>query len=1139
MFILKSISRVCFILLMTIALLGMAPAPAQAMPEGPSKSAKPSLEQFLNSNGTLNLDTGYHGSLDIGGYAVSLDPVYGPIFAPPLNADDWFPMANGPGENVFAIAVDGSDVYVGGNFAYLNGTSDISYIAKWDGTTWSGLGTPLLLGASSINSIVVSGINVYVGGSFLNMGGDPNADNIAKWNGSTWSALGTTPLNNDVYSIAVSGTDVYVGGQFTNAGGDANADYLARWNGTNWSALGTIPLNQIVYAIAVRGTDIYVGGQFTDVANDYDADYIAKWDGTNWSALGTMPLNGIVNTVAVSGADLYVGGWFTDAGGDANADYIAQWDGAVWSALGTTPLNQAVNIIATRGSEVYAGGLFTDAGGNAGADYIAKWDGTAWSMLGTTSLPDSSFIYTIAISPEKIYVGGYFTNVPGSNVVGNFIGMWNGATWSKLSEPLYDSNYYSSFEIRDMVINGTDVYVGGVFHDLGGNPNAEGIAKWDGTTWSALGTGVNGDVYDILINGTDLYVAGSFTSAGGVANTSRIAKWNGTTWSALGTGLSGQTYTIAISGANLYAGGIFSNAGGDPNADYFAQWNGTNWSSVGGHTFSNTVSKVVSSGSNIYVVGGGSGSISTWDGSSWDIISGWSDMFPYMISDIKMDGTDIYLAGQFNIFADNSYVYGVAKWDGSTWSMLGDPFNAYIATVTISGTDVYAGGWFSDAGGDPNADGIAKWDGTAWSAVGNLADTYGVQTIAINGIDVYIGGSFTSPLDLVAGLLAPDTSPPSVVINQASNQADPTTLSPINFTATFNEAIDPSTFTATDLTLGGIAPGTLSAVISEMAPYNKTTFNIAVQGMTGNGTVTVALDADKVTDLANNGNIASLSVDNSVSFEVVSSVTETPTITETSTQIPTLTKTSTITPTSTQTPNVTGTPTITQTSTQTLTVTQTPTITQTSTQTPTVTQTPTITPTSTSTTTLILKSIAVQDGWVLESSETSNKGGSLNQGATTFRLGDNGTKKQYRNILSFKTGNLPDNAVITGVTLRMRKAAIIGGGNPVTAFNGFMVDIKKGFFGTTMALQNGDFQATASKTYGPFRPTPSSGWYRINLTTGKAYINKLSTNGGLTQIRLRFKLDDNNDAIANYLSLYSGNAGAASRPKLVITYYVP
>jgi hypothetical protein len=184
-------------------------------------------------------------------------------------------------------------------------------------------------------------------------------------------------------------------------------------------------------------------------------------------------------------------------------------------------------------------------------------------------------------------------------------------------------------------------------------------------------------------------------------------------------------------------------------------------------------------------------------------------------------------------------------------------------------------------------------------------------------------------------------------------------------------------------------------------------------------------------------------------------------------------------------------------------------------------------------------SSAALDGWILESTETSGLGGTLNSTATTFRLGDDAAKKQYRGVLSFNTGaSLPDNAVITKATLKIKKQGIIGGGNPVTMFQGFMVDIKKGFFGTAV-LQIADFQTTASKTYGPFVTALSSGWYSIDLTSGKAYINKLSTLSGLTQIRLRFKLDDNNNAIANYLSLFSGNAPAASRPQLIVEYYVP
>jgi len=177
---------------------------------------------------------------------------------------------------------------------------------------------------------------------------------------------------------------------------------------------------------------------------------------------------------------------------------------------------------------------------------------------------------------------------------------------------------------------------------------------------------------------------------------------------------------------------------------------------------------------------------------------------------------------------------------------------------------------------------------------------------------------------------------------------------------------------------------------------------------------------------------------------------------------------------------------------------------------------------------------------ILESSETSSLGGSINSTAATFNLGDDATRKQYRAILSFNTSAIPDNATITGVTLKVKKNTIVGVGNPVSVFQGFMADIKNGFFGTLSALQTTDFQALGTASYGSFVIAPVGNVYSINLTAGKLNINKLPTNSGLTQIRLRFKIDDNNNAIANYLSLFSGNAtNPADRPQLVITYSVP
>jgi hypothetical protein len=184
-------------------------------------------------------------------------------------------------------------------------------------------------------------------------------------------------------------------------------------------------------------------------------------------------------------------------------------------------------------------------------------------------------------------------------------------------------------------------------------------------------------------------------------------------------------------------------------------------------------------------------------------------------------------------------------------------------------------------------------------------------------------------------------------------------------------------------------------------------------------------------------------------------------------------------------------------------------------------------------------SMALHDGWILESSENSNRGGSMNSTQATFYVGDNAQKKQYRSILSFSTKGLPDNAVITKITLKVKKQGVVGGGNPVNSFQGFMVNVRKGYLGSASGLQARDFQAFINGSYGPFKPALSAGWYSINLTPARAYVNKLTTRGGVTQIRLSFKLDDNNNTIANYLKLYSGNAPAASRPQLIIEYYVP
>jgi VCBS repeat-containing protein len=101
--------------------------------------------------------------------------------------------------------------------------------------------------------------------------------------------------------------------------------------------------------------------------------------------------------------------------------------------------------------------------------------------------------------------------------------------------------------------------------------------------------------------------------------------------------------------------------------------------------------------------------------------------------------------------------------------------------------------------------------------------------------------------------------PPSVKIDQASGQADPTSASPIHFTAVFNEPV--TGFTDSDVTLSGTAKPT-TAVVSG----GPTTFDIAVSGMSSSGTVIASIPANSAQDTTGNGNSASTSTDNTVEF---------------------------------------------------------------------------------------------------------------------------------------------------------------------------------------------------------------------------------------------------------------------------------
>ena len=409
-------------LLLALRLGGQAPAVAAngVSPEG-----------MLNPDGTLDLSSGFNGSLNLDGWDAFLDPQRGPVLRPVSEVTAWSALPNqGLDGNVAVMAVLGTDLYVGGNFTQTgDGTvTNLGRIVRYDTSagTWHALSNQGLNG--NVRSLVVSGTDLYVGGSFTQTGdGTVALNSIARYdtNAGTWHALSNQGLNGTPRALAVFGKDLYVGGQFTQTGDGTvtNLNKIARYdtNAGTWHALPNQGLNgTTVWDLAVSGTDLYVGGDFTKTFDGAvtNLNYIARYD-TNagtWNALPNQGFNDIGRRFLVSGTDLYVGGNFTQTGDGTvtNLGRIVRYDtnAGTWNALSNQGFDDGVWGLAMSGTDLYVGGVFTQTGDGTVTSLggIARYDTNAatWNALPNQGF-DSAVIPIVAMSSTELYVTGSFT----------------------------------------------------------------------------------------------------------------------------------------------------------------------------------------------------------------------------------------------------------------------------------------------------------------------------------------------------------------------------------------------------------------------------------------------------------------------------------------------------------------------------------------------------------------------------------------------------------------------------------------------------------------------------------------------------------------------------------------------------------
>ncbi|MFN8828088.1 MAG: hypothetical protein ACK501_24230 [Planctomycetota bacterium] len=642
-----------------------------------------------------------------------------------------------------------SRLVVGGAFEAA-GSVAAANVAVFDfGTsTWSTLGGGV---TSTTGTAIVSALlampdgSLWAGGTFTHAEGRL-VRHVARWDGSSWNGIGPTlaagvsggtePRVNALARLANG--DVVIGGRFTHAG-LGTARHLARWNGTTWQPFGDLDngAGRSIRSLLVRSSgELIAAGSFSMVGSTA-ANHIARWDGTTWQALaGGLPAAGTALLELQNGSLLAAN---EQAPGPSPS--VMEWNGTTWTQFGPGNIFVAVErlaqlqdgrvLVAPTGDQlkVFTGGSWSNFGGGgayfrralevlqngdliaggagpffAGVsnpqvfDSVARWNGTAWSDLGSGTAAKGGNIECGVEVPGGFVVAGQFTSLGG--IAAKHAALWNGTSWQALGAGIPNGNRIVQIARRS---NGELIAIAVL------NTIQSAVFRWNGAAWAQI-PGLAGSPGLLAVLANDDVVVGSGSA---------FWRWNGATWTSIGAVVGSCRVLRALPNGELLAGGALT-IGGQQFA--VTRWNGATWQGVcAGLDGPVTAIEPLPNGE--LVVAGEFGTayngstpvasrtIARWDGAQWQPFARgvWQPDYPFLAGAthlVALAGGGVLAGGNFSS-ADFLPIHNLARWDGAAWWPIGAglaPATGVItALVPLANGDVIAAGPFTLADGQPAA----------------------------------------------------------------------------------------------------------------------------------------------------------------------------------------------------------------------------------------------------------------------------------------------------------------------------------------------------------------------------------------------------------------------------------------------------
>lgn len=332
-----------------------------------------------------------------------------------------------------------------------------------------------------------------------------------------------------------------------------------------------------LYGDSVSDALYILGRMEYPIENPIQYDKIYQWRGDSLVVLaGSNTDSGTIPRAVSYQGNLYVCGAFFELD-TVYTPRFARWTGNSWERPAENLPNSAGAWMITHNDDLYLGGIF-DSVGTMRAPGVVKWDGSDWSAVGNMHSLHSgpARVYSMAFYKGILYAGGNMQDSTGKEAD---LLWFKDSVWQE--PPGWQNGFFTT--ITSLVVFQDELYVGGAFSKARGNA-ANGIRRWDGTTWREVGNGTlsyasgnNAYIEQMYVHKDALYVVGLFDSVDGIP-AQYIARWDGRQWCSLSnSSFSGHITDLSSWHDTLYVAGGFITIDGDT-VNYVAQWM-EDWSS--------------------------------------------------------------------------------------------------------------------------------------------------------------------------------------------------------------------------------------------------------------------------------------------------------------------------------------------------------------------------------------------------------------------------------------------------------------------------------------------------------------------------------------------------------------------------------